>query len=345
MSNKLLTNKKHKERWDKATTIPISLQVHTGTGEEAERKRIYSAASTTTNNQTNTTAASLELTPRNPSEIANEQLVEEYSTSILDHMHSLEAGVDVSDNLATHQITQELRSRMVDWMIEVIYKTQCVDETLFVAAKLMDRFFKKVECQCNGGDLHVVGVACMVLATKYEEVVPLRLKFVQEKITHHKINAKQIKIIEGMIVKTLGFWFGAPTEYTFLIHMLELMFPPSTQQKFPTLDIDFLSRLATFLAKCNIYDYKLCSIGCPMIAAASIYSALFLLKIHGMSGFLLQLCTYSRYCECEILALSEYMLDGIKLFKTRKERYKKMLAYVDRDVVKFIDAGGESGWD
>ena len=43
-------------------------------------------------------------------------------------------------------------------------------------------------------DLHLTGVTCMFLATKYEEIYPLKLSVIHEKIAHKKLSAEQIKI-------------------------------------------------------------------------------------------------------------------------------------------------------
>ncbi len=44
-----------------------------------------------------------------------------------------------------HKITESLRSRMVDWMIEVLTNFKCDDQTFFLACSLLDRFLQKVE--------------------------------------------------------------------------------------------------------------------------------------------------------------------------------------------------------
>jgi hypothetical protein len=42
-------------------------------------------------------------------------------------------------------------------------------------------------------DLHITGVVAMFLASKYEEIYPLRLQIVHEKIAHKKISTDQIR--------------------------------------------------------------------------------------------------------------------------------------------------------
>ena len=39
-------------------------------------------------------------------------------------------------------IGDQLRAKMIDWMIEVLTNFKCDDLTFFIAVSLMDRFFK-----------------------------------------------------------------------------------------------------------------------------------------------------------------------------------------------------------
>ena len=262
--------------------------------------------------------------------ILSQQLISEYSDDILEHLFNQEQKVDISDNLRRHGISKELRAKMIDWMIEVLSKTECSPDTLFVAVRCMDRFFKQVGCECTSGDLHVVGVSSMVLAAKYEEVIPLRLKFVEEKITHGKIKADQIKQIEQMLVSTLGYWFGAPTELTFLTHYLELLggIVPNS---------DFLQKLTLYMAKVNLFDYALCSVKPSMAAAATIYASLTLLGMNGNSLYIQTLSKHSRCSVEEISALSTYILEGLTSFNVNYPTLKKLSVNSETEIVQFLE--------
>jgi hypothetical protein len=80
----------------------------------------------------------------------------------------------------------------------------------------MDRYFKKTESTLQSGDLHLVGVASMFIASKYQDVIPLRMKTVISKIGHNKFDAKSVSEKELEILKVLGFKIGAPTVKEFL---------------------------------------------------------------------------------------------------------------------------------
>ena len=51
----------------------------------------------------------------------------------------------------------------------------------------MDLFYASSEKSHNLNDLHIIGVTCIFIASKYNEIYPLRLKTIVEKIGHYKI--------------------------------------------------------------------------------------------------------------------------------------------------------------
>jgi hypothetical protein len=73
---------------------------------------------------------------------------------------------------------------MIDWMIEVLTNFKCDDQTFFLAVSMMDRYFKKKPETQEISNLHIIGVTCMFIASKYEDIYPLKMKMVFEKIAH-----------------------------------------------------------------------------------------------------------------------------------------------------------------
>lgn len=65
-------------------------------------------------------------------------------------MKEFEAEVDQTEFLKKHSIKLDYRTKMVDWMIEVLTTFSCSDQTLFLAVNLMDRFFKNCETPMTG---------------------------------------------------------------------------------------------------------------------------------------------------------------------------------------------------
>lgn len=64
----------------------------------------------------------------------------------------------------------------------------------------------------------------MFVASKYEDILPLKMKTVYEKIGHHKLEIETIKRLELDIVKTANYTIHAPTVLDFLkVYLVEVL--------------------------------------------------------------------------------------------------------------------------
>lgn len=105
---------------------------------------------------------------------------------------------------------------MVDWMVEVMTNFRCDDQTFFVATSVMDRYFQRVPDNLEVSALHVTGVAAMFLASKYEDIYPLKMRDVYEKIGHKRLTQQKIKSMELELLKVIDYKVQAPTTLEFL---------------------------------------------------------------------------------------------------------------------------------
>ncbi|CAG9311453.1 unnamed protein product [Blepharisma stoltei] len=127
--------------------------------------------------------------------------------------------------LAKHSITAELRSRMIDWMIEVLAQYRTSGQTFFLAVKIMDKYFQKCTESLPATKLHLVGVTSMFIASKFEDIYSLRLKIVYEKIAHKRLSEKSIRKMEQKILRTLKFDLAIPNCADFLGYLCEIVNP------------------------------------------------------------------------------------------------------------------------
>lgn len=107
--------------------------------------------------------------------------------------------------LLRHEITSSLRSKMVDWMIEVLSSYKMTEESFFKSVFVMDTYIKNCRTKLEVKDLHLVGVAAMFIATKYEEIHPLKLEVLYDKIARKKFKKSEILEKESEIIETLSF--------------------------------------------------------------------------------------------------------------------------------------------
>ena len=54
-------------------------------------------------------------------------------------------------------------------------------------------------------DIHSTGITCMFIASKYEEIFPIKLRTVFNKIGHQKISMDSLKQKEALICTTLNY--------------------------------------------------------------------------------------------------------------------------------------------
>ena len=65
-------------------------------------------------------------------------------------------------------INHTMRGILVDWLVEVAEEYKLVPETLFLAVNFIDRCLSKYSCVRSS--LQLVGVTCMLIAAKFEEI-------------------------------------------------------------------------------------------------------------------------------------------------------------------------------
>ena len=192
---------------------------------------------------------------------------------------------------------------MVDWMIEVLTNFRCDDQTFFIAISLQDRYFKNVPSQKEVSDLHVTGVTTMFVASKFEDIYPLKMKTVFEKIAHKKLDIQRIKNLELDIMKAIGYKIHAPTVLDFLkVYLVEVLsieiqnrtetkkkeeralaanspdtveYPHGGEKMEPFKVQQFLiEKMAIYLAKMSMHDVELAARNPSLLAVGAIYVAL-----------------------------------------------------------------------
>lgn len=68
-------------------------------------------------------------------------------------------------------LNEKRRGVLVDWLVNVSLKFKVLDETLFSAIWIMDRFFSK-DCNVGKDHLQLICITCLMISAKMEEVYP-----------------------------------------------------------------------------------------------------------------------------------------------------------------------------
>jgi hypothetical protein len=233
----------------------------------------------------------------------------DYGKGILEEFHKTEESN--YDFLSRHEITERMRVKMIDWMIEVLTNYKCEESTYFLAVDLMDRFFKYSKKILKPDDLHLIGICCMFISSKFYDIYPIKLKIVSEKISHNKYNPEDIKNMEDQIVKALNYNILLPTAWDFVNFFLEEIFyfiennfmisddtlsqyikglcrnaeieikidclyyeKLKNTRKFNNTVMSLLRHIVLYLTKMNCHDYNLISIKPSLNAASTLFVGL-----------------------------------------------------------------------
>ncbi|XP_010242887.1 PREDICTED: G2/mitotic-specific cyclin-2-like [Nelumbo nucifera] len=191
----------------------------------------------------------------------NPLAVVDYIGDIYAYYRKTESCSCVSPNYMEKQfdINEKMRAILVDWLIEVHYKFELMDETLFLTINLIDRFLERQTVVRK--KLQLVGVTAMLLACKYEEVsVPVVEDLIL--ISDKAYTRKEVLEMERLMVNTLQFNLSVPTPYVFMRRFLKAA---QSDKK--------LELLSFFMIELSLVEYEMLKFPPSLLAAAAIYTA------------------------------------------------------------------------
>lgn len=143
---------------------------------------------------------------------------------------------------------------MVDWIIEVISSYKYSEAAFFTAVRIMDTFFQRCTVPHKSSDLHLVGVASIFIACKYEEIYPLKVKLIHEKIAHRKLSREEIIRKESEIMAVLEFDLVGVNNFELLQHTL---YTHEIREKLEPRHFAYLEKITLYLSKMVMFDVEL----------------------------------------------------------------------------------------
>ena len=155
------------------------------------------------------------------------------------------------DFLRRHEITDKLRGKMMDWMIEVLNIYKQKDETLFRSFSILDSYLAHRQTPLRTNDLHLIGTVCMMIASKQEEISQIRLNVIYNDICKCKFEKDTIIDFEINVLTTVQFQTRFPTPFELIKCGLRL------------LDVDdqetmgFIENISSLIAKMCLFSYPL----------------------------------------------------------------------------------------
>ena len=157
-----------------------------------------------------------------------------------------------------------MRAILVDWLVEVADEYKLVPETLHLAVCYLDRFLSVQPVARS--KLQLVGVGCLLIASKYEEIFPQGLDDFCF-ITDHTYSKHELLNCEREILQALNFHLTVPTIRPFLRRYLRAA-QADNKTEF----------LAMYLAELSLLEYEMLSYLPSQIAASAVLLAQIILN-------------------------------------------------------------------
>ena len=113
---------------------------------------------------------------KNFSDIENERLIINFGNQALLNFKEREKKEIYPDLHERYKVLSATRTRMVDWMFEIFNAYECAIETFFLSVYIFDKYLCKTKLEIRNSDIHLLGITCIFLASKYEDVCPLNME-------------------------------------------------------------------------------------------------------------------------------------------------------------------------
>ncbi|KAG2692932.1 hypothetical protein I3843_08G073800 [Carya illinoinensis] len=225
----------------------------------------------------------------------NTLAVVEYIDDLYAHYKKAESSCCVPPDYIAQQsdINERMRAILIDWLIEVHYKFELMDETLYLTINLIDRFLAAQPVVRRR--LQLVGVTAMLLACKYEEVlVPVVEDFIV--ISDKAYSRKEVLEMEKLMVNTLQFNLSVPTPYVFMRRFLKAAEADTK-----------LELLSFYMIEMCLVEYEMLKFPPSLLAAAAIFTAQ--CTLCGFKQWSKTCVWHSNYSEEQLLECSRLMVN------------------------------------
>ncbi|XP_038899127.1 cyclin-A2-1-like [Benincasa hispida] len=161
-------------------------------------------------------------------------------------------------------ITANMRGILVDWLVEVSEEYNLVSDTLYLTVNVIDRFLSQNYIEKKR--LQLVGVASMLIASKYEEICAPRVEDFCF-ITDNTYTKEEVVEMESEVLNLLHFRLSVPTTKTFLRRFIQ---SAHASYKVPCIELEFL---ANYLAELTLVEYSFLKFLPSLIAASAVFLA------------------------------------------------------------------------
>ncbi|KAG6671823.1 hypothetical protein I3842_16G023800 [Carya illinoinensis] len=193
------------------------------------------------------------------------------ASDIYKHLRVSEANKSPSSDFMERiqkDINASMRAVLIDWFVEVAEEYRLQPDTLFLIVNYIDRYLSGNVV--NRQRLQLLGVACMMIAAKYEEIcAPSVDEFCY--VTDNTYFKEEVLQMESAILNSLKFEMTAPTAKCFLRQFVCVV---QATSKVPSMQLECLANCLTEL---SLLEYNILHYSPSLVAASATFLAKFIL--------------------------------------------------------------------
>ncbi|KAJ7638908.1 g2/mitotic-specific cyclin cdc13 [Roridomyces roridus] len=248
------------------------------------------------------------------------------------HQYLRQAELDTMPNprymVSQPKLTWEMRGMLNEWLLQVHSRFRLTQETLFLTVNLIDRFLSARVI--SPSKIQLVGMACMLIASKFEETVsPAVVNFIQ--VSEGTYTAADMLQAEQHILRTLEWNLRYPSPVNFLRRISKVDdFEPQART------------VAKFLAEISIIDHHFMAAPPSLIAAASMWLARLSLDHETWTP---NHAHYSMYRESELIPVANHMVRYLLQPMKHEAFYKKYAGKKNMKVSVYMRHWALTRWD
>jgi len=213
------------------------------------------------------------------------------------------------------ELTCDMRSVLVDWLVEVQESFELNHETLYSAVRLVDLYLSHTTV--NKENLQLVGTTAMLISSKFEERCPPCVDdFLY--ICDDAYTRRDLICMEMSILKAVDFDIGLPLSYSFLRRYARVC-----KASMETLT------LARFILETSLMDYDLLDVKDSLMAASALMLAF---QMQNTSEWSPTLQYYSSFTKEDLRETTHRLLSMLvklqaKNLKTIRNKYSHKVFY------------------
>ncbi|PON50365.1 Cyclin [Trema orientale] len=166
-------------------------------------------------------------------------------------------------------INASMRAMLIDWLVEVAEEYKLLPDTLFLTINYIDRYLSGNVMKRRR--LQLLGVACMMIAAKFEEISAPQVEEFSY-ITDHTYFKEEVLQMESAVLNYLKFEMTAPTAICFLRRFVCVA---QLTCEVPSLQLECM---ANYITELSLLDYGMLRYAPSLIAASATFLAKYILS-------------------------------------------------------------------